>query len=331
MDYQYSMFKYAAMHKNLINNNKDKKIFLRTVEVKNIIFKNSKNKFLITLNKYIFFPIYIFFISKDYKTAHIGDQGISYLVNFLNCKTIIVTCHDLILLKYRFQSIKDKILAFITKKSLEKANIIIAVSINTKKDVKKYIKTKAKIYQIYSPIIFKAKKNLNIKYKKFILHIGNHFYKNRSFAINFFRFLLKNTKVKYSLVCVGTIQPHEKKLLYDLNLNKNIFFLKNISETKIVNLYKKCEFLLVSSLYEGYGYPVLEAYHYKKKIIATSSGSLNEILINSYKSDKMAIKSFYRVYKSNLSKNETHLGTKILDKINNKIKYKIFYNKIYSQ
>jgi len=241
-----------------------------------------------------------------------------------------VTCHDLILLKFPFSNIRDKILAKITKKSLEKADTIIALSINTKNDIKKYLKTNAKIYQIYSPVILKPYKNIKINYPNFILHIGNHFYKNRQLAIKFFKYLSKKTNNKYSLVCVGGIKPSETKLLNDDELKKKIFFLENVSEIQIANLYKKCRFLLVTSLYEGYGYPILEAYFYKKKIISTSSGSLKEIVLKRYLSTKNTINNFYKVYKSNLNLRKTNLDSKLLKKINNKKNYKNFYNKIYS-
>lgn len=329
-DNQYSMLKYASMHKSIIDNNYNKKFLFKTIFVKNIFLKNSKNKIVIRINKYILFPIYLFFISKDYRVIHICDQGNSYLVNFLNCKKIIVTCHDLILLKFRLNNIKDRILAIITKKSLEKANIIIALSINTKNDIKKYLKTEAEIYQIYSPVIFKPYRDMRIKYKNFILHIGNHFYKNRSLAINFFKYLSKKSKKKYCLVCVGEVKPNEKKLFNDIEIKNKIFFLNNISEPYMASLYKKCRFLLVTSLYEGYGYPILEAYYFKKKIISTSSGSLKEIVLKNFLSSKNTVNSLYKVYKSNLNFKKTYLGSKLLKNINNKKKYKNLYNKIYS-
>ena len=162
------------------------------------------------------------------------------------------------------------------------------------------------------------------------MHIGNHFYKNRSLAINFFKYLSKKSKKKYSLVCVGEVKPKEKKLLNDIETKNKIFFLKNISEPYMASLYKKCRFLLVTSLYEGYGYPILEAYNFKKKIISTSSGSLREIVLKHFLSRKNTVNNLYKIYKSNLNFKKTYLGSKLLKNINNKKKYKNFYNKIYS-
>ena len=331
IDNQYSMFKYAAMHKFLINNINNKKFIFKVININNIIFKNSKNKIITRINKYFFFPIYLFFISRKYNIVHICDQGNAYLINFLKCKKIVVTCHDLILIKFHFKNLKDRVLSIITKKSLEKADVIIAASLNTKQDIRKYLSTKAKIYQIYHPVLFKSHKNKNIKFQNFILHIGNAFYKNRRLAINFFKFLSKKNKNKYSLVCIGEIKPDEKKFLKNENIRKNVYFIKNISEAKVISLYKKCRFLLVTSLYEGYGYPILEAYYYKKKIISTSAGSLKEIVLSNYTSHKNTVKSLYNVYKLNSKINKTKQGLELLKKINNKEGYKNFYNKIYSE
>lgn len=67
---------------------------------------------------------------------------------------------------------------------------------------------------------------------------------------------------------------------WNTDQNKNLFdvkFLGYIPEEDLYGLYKHCEFFIYPSLYEGFGYPVVEAMHFGAPIATSSSSSLAEI------------------------------------------------------
>ena len=57
-----------------------------------------------------------------------------------------------------------------------------------------------------------------------------------------------------------------KSYIYDHNLN--VILLENISRQELINIYKRCEFLIYPSYFEAYGLPLIEAVNYNLKILA---------------------------------------------------------------
>ena len=130
-DNQYSMERYSKTHINLLKSQREFEIDV--CPISNIFLKNSQNKLIRFLNKYILFPIYIFFKSLNYKIVHISDNGNAYLNLFIIRKTII-TCHDLIPYRFPKSNLKNRVYRFLNKKGMLMSKCIIAVSKSTKKD-----------------------------------------------------------------------------------------------------------------------------------------------------------------------------------------------------
>ncbi len=334
-DNQYSMLKYASIHKAMIARKNNKGYVFDYLHINNIIFNSSKNIILRRINKYILFPIYLFFKSSRYDLVHISDQGNAYIANFIFNKKIIITCHDMILFKIKITKFRDKLLKKLNLLGLKRANHIIAVSKNTKKDIKKYLKKNVKISHIYQQIPHKKYINVNKQVKeKYILHIGNHVYKNRLLAFEFINLLIKKKITKYKLVCVGKISNQERNYIKINNLNKYIQFFQNISDKKIFSLYKFSSYVIVTSNYEGFGIPVIETYHHRKKLLSSTNGSLKEIVIPDFGVKNYTKYGFFNLFQK-LEKSEK-LNSKILKKslkilniINNRDKYLKNYNEIY--
>jgi len=62
-----------------------------------------------------------------------------------------------------------------------------------------------------------------------------------------------------------------------MGLDKNVIFTGHISDQQLVRYYKNAFCLVLPSLYEGFGLPVLEAMDNDCPVIASSSSSLPEI------------------------------------------------------
>jgi len=95
--------------------------------------------------------------------------------------------------------------------------------------------------------------------------------------------LLKKNNPKIHLIIIGAPKKngHTEKLIKKLNIEDNVFFKKNISKEEIKELYSTSSIAIVSSLYEGFGYPVIEAMSCEVPLIATNISSIPE-LVRSY-------------------------------------------------
>ena len=95
--------------------------------------------------------------------------------------------------------------------------------------------------------------------------------------------LLKKNNPKIHLIIIGALKKngHTEKLIKKLNIEDNVIFKKNISKEEIKELYSTSSIAIVSSLYEGFGYPVIEAMSCEVPLIATNISSIPE-LVRSY-------------------------------------------------
>ena len=91
--------------------------------------------------------------------------------------------------------------------------------------------------------------------------------------------LLKTNYPKIHLIVIGTIKEngHTRRLIDKLGLEPNITFKSNILKADITELYSTSSIAIVSSLYEGFGYPVIEAMSCEVPLIATNTSSIPEL------------------------------------------------------
>ena len=91
--------------------------------------------------------------------------------------------------------------------------------------------------------------------------------------------LLKINYPKIHLIVIGTIKEngHTRRLIDKLGLEPNITFKSNILKADITELYSTSSVAIVSSLYEGFGYPVIEAMSCEVPLIATNTSSIPEL------------------------------------------------------
>jgi glycosyltransferase involved in cell wall biosynthesis len=81
------------------------------------------------------------------------------------------------------------------------------------------------------------------------------------------------------LVCAGgfNFNKTEKKIINSLNLTDKIIFTGIESENKLITLYKKALCFVFPSLYEGFGFPILEAFQCCCPLICSNTSSFPEI------------------------------------------------------
>ena len=91
---------------------------------------------------------------------------------------------------------------------------------------------------------------------------------------------LKKDNPNIHLIVIGSLKKggHTERLIKELNIKDNVFFKKHISKEEIRRLYSTSSVAIVSSLYEGFGYPVIEAMSCEVPLIATNVSSIPELV-----------------------------------------------------
>ena len=92
---------------------------------------------------------------------------------------------------------------------------------------------------------------------------------------------LKKDFPNIHLVVIGSIKKggHTEKLIKKLGIDDDVIFKSNLTKNEIKKCYSKSSIAIVSSLYEGFGYPVIEAMSCEVPLIATNVSSIPELAL----------------------------------------------------
>ena len=92
---------------------------------------------------------------------------------------------------------------------------------------------------------------------------------------------LKKDFPNIHLVVIGSIKKggHTEKLIKKLGIDDDVIFKSNLTKSEIKKCYSKSSIAIVSSLYEGFGYPVIEAMSCEVPLIATNVSSIPELTL----------------------------------------------------
>ncbi len=195
---------------------------------------------------------------------------------------VVITVYDLIYeifeKKYNFKNLRT-----FRQKTLERADHIICISNNTKKDLLKYYnlddkkisvillgKPEGKDYELIDNVYLRD---------PFILFVGDRFkYKN---FISLAKAFSSSKKINsnFNLICFGNIDFTNDEINFfkkeNISLEKIKFFSGN--DYQLNYLYKKASLYVCPSIYEGFGLTLLEAMNMNCPIIASNTSSIKEV------------------------------------------------------
>ncbi|MFH0925329.1 MAG: glycosyltransferase family 1 protein [bacterium] len=209
---------------------------------------------------------------------------------------VIVTIHDIIHLL--FPKYFPFPLAYYYAKVMlslvsKRANKIITVSEYSKQDMVKHLRISPnKIEVIYNgldPVFCSEEKKIKDKRachpliaRDYLLYVGNFKpHKNLTNLIKSFNILYNTYSKNYDLILAGgnlDEQPDLKNLVRQYSLSHVVKSLGYISLKELPPLYSNATLFIYISLYEGFGFPPLEAMACGIPVIVSNRSSLPEII-----------------------------------------------------
>lgn len=232
-----------------------------------------------------FLPLHLFFnrnINVYFAPAH-------YAPSFCPVP-IVVTIHDLAYYYYPNEFLKKDLykLQNWTKASVAKAKQIIAVSKTTKKDLHTFYRLEdSKVQVIYNGYgkkqsipMLKNKADLSITNKPFLLYVGTlQPRKNVTTLIKAFN-IVKKTIPDLELIIAGKkgwLFDEIFELVEEMGLEDCVYFTGFVTDKQLAYLYQNARCLVLPSLYEGFGLPILEAMSFGCPVISSFTASLPEV------------------------------------------------------
>lgn len=211
------------------------------------------------------------------------------------CGKMIVTIHDLTHLVYPeflpFKPFAYLYFKFIFWFACRRADKIMTVSENTKRDLQRFFKVDEKKIRIvtlgYGKHFRKmrpeeleaAREKFGIpKDKKILLYVGNLLpHKNLNALLE--ALSLMPDREACRLVLVGKTFANRKVHLRDEELGVKELCIRagGVSDEDLVALYNLADLFVLPSLYEGFGLPVLEAFACGTPVACSNTSSLPEV------------------------------------------------------
>lgn len=200
------------------------------------------------------------------------------------------------------------------KKVAPKINSIITPSNNSKKDIINDFKClKENIEVINNGLdtdIFKPRKDIKREaYRLITTASADVPLKGLDYTLKALARLKEDLDINLLIIGKPKKDGHTLRLIKNLGIEKNIEFKTNLKQEEIAVEYAKSSIAIVSSLYEGFGYPVIEAMSCSIPLIATNTSSIPELvgdyahLIAPKNSELLAntIKSILSDYQTNIN------------------------------
>jgi glycosyltransferase involved in cell wall biosynthesis/SAM-dependent methyltransferase len=102
--------------------------------------------------------------------------------------------------------------------------------------------------------------------------------KNHIALLKAFKYVLENTKKKVKLIIAGgaPFPDLEKQINEYIENTPGIYWETKVDDTRLLNLYKECDFTVYPSLEEGFGLPILESLWNGRPCVCNNKGAIQE-------------------------------------------------------
>jgi glycosyltransferase involved in cell wall biosynthesis len=266
--------------------------------------KQVLEKWLGYLDQFLIFPIEvkIRLLSCTKETLFvISDNALGPWVPLISKRYHVVHCHDFLAQQSAFGLLPEN-RSGITGKQYQKfifwgyskAKNFISISKKTQTDLHFLLSKTPKISQVvynglnqnFEPVKdnIELRKVLSNRYKinlsqGYILHIGgNAFYKNKFGVLEIYIQWATSFKATVPLILIGE-QPTKEMIAFKKKsiVSKSIYFLTNIDDLQLKQFYQGSSVMVFPSLYEGFGWPIIEAMASGSLVITTDEDPMKEV------------------------------------------------------
>ncbi|MFA5008221.1 MAG: glycosyltransferase family 1 protein [Candidatus Omnitrophota bacterium] len=245
-------------------------------------FGKALSKWLGYLDKFFIFPFVLRRNLLWAEVVHICDHSNAFYTGYLKSKPHLVTCHDLLAIRSALGEFPEnrthfagKIFQKLILSGLNNAKRVACVSETTKSDLLRISKLEPEKVSViadalnypYSVIEKEKVKEYLLRLKlnpdsQFILHVGgNQWYKNRAGVLEIFKALISFPEFSDThLIFSGAAWTKQMRLLIKkYNLKEKVHEIIYPDSNTLCALYSGAKALVYPSLYEGFGWPIIEA------------------------------------------------------------------------
>jgi glycosyltransferase involved in cell wall biosynthesis len=257
-------------------------------------------KWLGYLDQLVLFPHRLRLAVEWADVVHICDQGNAVYLPYLGGRPHVVTCHDLIAIRsglgetpeHRTRLTGRLLLSWILAR-LQRAQRVVCVSEQTRQDLLRVAGLPpARTGVVHNALNYPYRpmaqdeavarlKTLGLKPERpFLLHVGgNQWYKNREGLLRIFRaFTALPGFGDYKLVLAGKPwTPSMRQYISQAELARQVVELISISNEDLRALYSCAKALVFPSLYEGFGWPIIEAQACGCPVFTTDRAPMTEV------------------------------------------------------
>lgn len=246
--------------------------------------------------RYISYPIQA--RSRRGGINHIVDHSYGHLVHVLDSRRTVVTVHDVIsLLAWRGvipnHGVRHRpLLAEYALNAAKKAARVVAISENTKRDLVAHLGFRENqisvIHMGLSAFFLRlddaARRQARASFgfaedAKIILITGWQHYKNHGACAQAFATLTrKRPEAELRLVRLGKKTAEWQNIKAEHQITEHAIDIEWLSESRLVELYNAADVLFFPSIYEGFGWPPLQAMACGVPVLCSAAGALQEVV-----------------------------------------------------
>lgn len=251
-------------------------------------------KLLLNTDRLVLTPLAL--AGRSAHVAHVVDPGNVIYLDVLRARGTICTVHDLIphlaeagrLAGFTPTGNGRRLMRAIRSR-MARVDRVVCVSEATRRDLLELVDVDPDRVRVIPNAVFQPmapasdtactdlRRRLGIPAEAaLVLHVGRNFYKNHRGVLEVFA-RLRRHRPDAHLLLVTPPKADITEAVGRLGLGAFVHIVPQIAAEDMATLYTTADLLLFPSLYEGFGYPVLEAQMCGTPVIGSNAGSLPEV------------------------------------------------------
>ncbi|MEO5769869.1 MAG: glycosyltransferase family 1 protein [Polyangia bacterium] len=227
---------------------------------------------------------------------HIVDHGHAHLLRSLDPRRTVITCHDLMLLVLASGRLGRRLVSGVALEvfrqlagTLRGAAAVIADSAQTRRDLVQFADVDPARIEVIFPGMNQpfardpaardeGRRRWGLEGCRVVLQVGNAFYKNLEGSLRIIARLRRRGVDVHFLRGGLRLTPEQRQLATGLGIADFVRDLGPLPDRELSMLYNAADVLLYPSLYEGFGWPPLEAMACGTPVVCSRAGSLAEVV-----------------------------------------------------